>query len=305
MSNKFKPLHGAVAVAFGVFLSIFTAAQENMPQQLAAASKRPSESKQKRSEKNSATDPSVVVAPELIKKITERERLVAADPSNPVYINNLGVSYFQAGRFRDSASALEKAAKMEPLHGTTLLNLSLTYRSLNRMDAAIAAAGRALKMLPERIDAHEFLCNLYLNSDRAAEALPCYKVVREKAPNSPAVEVNYGAALFIAGEKEKALEVLKKTAAAFPNNGEAHFMLGVVQFRMKKNNAAVDSLKRAVESRPDHPIYRYNLAIAQIAVDNGAGALSQYKLLKTSDPEIAAQLYKLMFAGKIYTVEQK
>lgn len=305
MSNKFQPLHGVAAVAFVVLLSIFTAAaQEDVPQQLAAAAKNPSESIEKKASKNSAAD-SPAVVPELIEKITERERLVAADPSNPIHINNLGVSYFHAGRYKDAAAALEKAAKMKPLHGTTLLNLSVTYTWLNRTDAAVAAASRAVELLPKRIDAHEYLCGLYLNSVKAADAIPCYESVRKKAPINPAFEVSYGAALFIAGEKEKALDVLEKAAAVFPNNGETHFTLGVVQYKMKKNKDAVDSLKRAVESQPNRPMYRYNLAIAQMAVHNGAGALSQYKLLKTSDPEIAAKLYKQMFADKIYTVEQK
>lgn len=304
MLNKFQPLHGVAAVAFVVFLSIFTAAQEDVSQQLATVAKNPSESGTEKSKKDSAADASDV-SPELIEKITERERLVAADPSNPVKMNNLGVSYFHAGRYKDAATTLEKAAKLKPLHGTTLLNLSVAYTWLNRMDAAVTAANRAVEMMPERIDAHEHLCGLYLSSDKAADAVPCYKFIREKEPLNPALEVSYGAALFIAGEKEKALEVLEQATAAFPNNGEAHFMLGVVRYKMKRNKDAVDSLKKAVELQPDRPVYRYNLAIAQMAVNNGAGALSQYNLLKTSDPEIAAKLYKLMFADKLYTVEQK
>lgn len=225
--------------------------------------------------------------------------------SEGIRLNNLGVSHFRDGRYEDAAATLENAVKMGPLHGTTLLNLSVTYAWLNRLDEAAEAASRAVEMLPDRLDAREYLCHLYLNAKNASDAVGCYEYVRKMVSNNPSADVGYGTALFLTGEKDKALDVLEKAAAAFPNNGEAHFTLGVVQFKMKKNKAAVDSLKRAVESEPDQATYRYNLAIALIAVQNSAGALSQYNLLKTSDPEIAAQLYKILFADKVYSVDKK
>ncbi len=194
---------------------------------------------------------------------------------------------------------------MEPLHGTTLLNLSVSYVRLNQLDKAAEAAGRAVEMLPDRQDAREYLCHLYLSAKKASDAVGCYEYLRKESSNNPSAEVGYGTALFLKGEKDKALDVLERAIAAFPDFGEAYFTLGVIQYKMKMNKAAVDSFKKAVESEPDHAMYRYNLAIALIAVQNSFGALSQYNLLKTSHPEIAAQLYKELFSDKVYFVDNK
>ncbi len=103
------------------------------------------------------------------------ETAVAADPSNAAYRTQLGHAYFAAGRFASAQTAFEDAMALGATDGGTAVSLALSLSANSRVDDAVAM-----------LDA---------NRDRI-------------------VESDYGLALALAGQPERAIMVLTHAARA-------------------------------------------------------------------------------------------
>ena len=103
------------------------------------------------------------------------ETAVAADPSNAAYRTQLGHAYFAAGRFASAQTAFEDAMALGATDGGTAVSLALSLSANGRVDDAVAM-----------LDA---------NRDRI-------------------VESDYGLALALAGQPERAIMVLTSAARA-------------------------------------------------------------------------------------------
>lgn len=103
------------------------------------------------------------------------ETAVAADPSNAAYRSQLGHAYFAAGRFASAQTAFEDAMALGATDGGTAASLALALSANGRVNDAVAM-----------LDA---------NRDRI-------------------VESDYGLALALAGQPERAIMVLTRAARA-------------------------------------------------------------------------------------------
>jgi Flp pilus assembly protein TadD len=71
--------------------------------------------------------------------ITRLEQASAAKPESPAAQRSLGIAYFQANRFDDARSALDKAASMDPHDGVVALFRGLTAEAQGDIPAARSA----------------------------------------------------------------------------------------------------------------------------------------------------------------------
>lgn len=107
--------------------------------------------------------------------LTAAETAVAADPANAGYRTQLGHAYFAAGRFVSARTAFEDAMALGATDGGTAVSLALALSATGRTDDAVAM--------------------LDGNRDRI-------------------VESDYGLALALAGQPERAIMVLTRAARA-------------------------------------------------------------------------------------------
>lgn len=68
--------------------------------------------------------------------IPSLEQQAQRSPSNAAVNRALGIAYYQANRYAEARTALEKAAQLDPRDGTTALYLGLTAESQNDLPAA-------------------------------------------------------------------------------------------------------------------------------------------------------------------------
>ena len=71
----------------------------------------------------------------------------------------------------------------------------------------------------------------------------------------------------------------------------------------KRVDEAIEAFKRGVEAAPHLSKIRFNLGVAQLSIQNRAGAISQYNILKAENPELAGQLYRMLYGGQILFVD--
>ena len=235
--------------------------------------------------------------------IKDYEKLLRVKPNDPVILNNLGANYYLVGRLFESQSLLRKAVQRAPDLTQIRVNLAIVLNKTYNPDLAIEMLEGALKQEPQFVRAREILCGIYEQEKRLRETISCFEIL-ERSGNMKAVgAANFGTVVIENKEIERALSMLKQADLKFPDNPGIKNGLGVALFLKKKYEMAEIQLRRAVELEPDVAQVRYNLAMAQMMTNKRGAVLEQYKFLKTSDPELASKLFKILFQDKVISAK--
>jgi tetratricopeptide (TPR) repeat protein len=128
---------------------------------------------------------------------------------------------------------------------------------------------------------------------RYAEAVPVYRQLSDKAPESPGLLLNLGMALHLSGASREALAPLAEAAKRDPASYPAALMLGAARLRCGEPRAAMAPLKAAVRLRPDESEARSLLADALLAQGRHAEAGPQLEALARLAPEDASAWLRL------------
>jgi Flp pilus assembly protein TadD len=235
-------------------------------------------------------------------RISEYEKMLADDPSDLIAANNLGVLYFETGRYVDARDLIGRAAEGHTDSWNIQINASVVMAQSGSVDRALKYAQAAFNIAPKEVEVRQQLCNMYLAAGDATAALACFAALTKDDGCDPHDLLGYAETLMISGDPVTAETVIRDVVRSSPRIAGAYNSLGVAQFRQKHYPAAVESFRQAVSLTPDEAQFRYNLAVTQMATRNRDGALSQYNLIKTLDPKLAGQLYKMMFADKVVVV---
>ena len=59
--------------------------------------------------------------------MTEFQTAVKLSPAQPVYLNQLGITYRQQGEFAKARDAYQRAIALDPRYGAAILNLGILY----------------------------------------------------------------------------------------------------------------------------------------------------------------------------------
>ena len=149
-----------------------------------------------------------------------------------------------------------------------------TAAEQRRTAVALEQAGRSaeaesawralLKLQPTSAEAYAHLGFLESQQQRYAQAIPLYRKALALDPHMPALRMNYGLALFKAGELKDALatfeSLLKQQSPSSPETQRLKTLIGMSHYGLKQYAAAVPYLKQATESEPQNLPFRLLLA---------------------------------------------
>jgi len=231
--------------------------------------------------------------------IKEYEALVTASPDDAVILNNLGVMYYLAGRYYEAQSMIRKAAFREPKSFQIRTNWALALNKTHNPAYAISMLENVLNEDPNQHRTRQALCEIYLQEDRKTEAYECYETMRSNGKLGALSAANFSVVMLDRGEVDRAIELLRWADANFPPEAGVKNSLGIALYQKRKYADAERNLQQAVDLEPRRAKVRYNLAIVQMATQKRAAVLEQYKFLKTSNPELAGELYKVIYRDKI------
>lgn len=121
-----------------------------------------------------------------------------------------------------------------------------------------------LKLQPTSAEAYAHLGFLESQQQRYAQAIPLYRKALALDPRMPALRMNYGLALFKAGELKDAIGIfdglLKQQPPSSPEAQRLQTLIGMSHYGLKQYAAAVPYLKQATASEPQNLPFRLLLA---------------------------------------------
>ncbi len=213
------------------------------------------------------------------------EELVARQPANALFQNDLGVLCYQLG---DTAAAQQKyeiAHKQQPGNVTFARNLADLYFSIvNRVDDAIHIYLDLLKQNPRDVETLTNLGHICTAVDRLEEAKAFYHQALEIEPwntearqalsvqpqsAQPSVPrpvrpvdqlVSDARQLVQQGQSSQARELLEEALASYPQHAVVHNDLGVVAYSLGDPGAAQVAYEQAVKLDPTNINFKKNLA---------------------------------------------
>jgi tetratricopeptide (TPR) repeat protein len=200
--------------------------------------------------------------------ITEETQKTAADPGLVHYY--LGKSYQMLGRTEKAKDELEKAAQLNGRDPAAQLGLAYSYRSLERMEDAEAAARKAVALCEDILlsnpRSEEALYDLGLAHQMLKEydeALDAYLRVIEVNPDFHIASVSAGRVYALQGDFDRAIEkyhqAIEKAEKAGFNGAWTHVDLGDVYLKQGDAEPALKEYLIAVELEPNQDWMHFRL----------------------------------------------
>jgi arylsulfatase A-like enzyme/Flp pilus assembly protein TadD len=147
------------------------------------------------------------------------QRLVAADPQNPVFRSSLARAWRQHGDIGRAIALYREALAQNPDDPEAWYNLAAAFQDAGEQANAGAAIAEALRRDPRRPEAHNVL----------------------------------GIALIATGEPTRAMEEFNKAIAIDPRNSRAYNNLGNVMRAVGRTDDAFAAYRRSAELAPRYP----------------------------------------------------
>ncbi len=194
----------------------------------------------------------------------------------------LGLALREEGRLADAFRELQTATQLDPSDsdahytlGSVAWALSLPVNSQLNKKGGLAPSdyqgiageefSKALALSPKDAMLRINLAVLYLDSERANDAIPQAQEAVRIAPGDALAHVTLGRAYFASGEEEKAASEYDAAAKLDPHDGQALFALGQMRMFQHRTAEAEAALRQAIQVSPDlGPAYA---ALAQILVE--------------------------------------
>lgn len=107
--------------------------------------------------------------------------------------------------------------------------------------------------------------NEALTASNYKKAMEFYHQAEAQIPESPALDYNFGGALYLQGNYEETLEKYQKALNTSDPNLEARaqYNLGNTYYRMQDYKKAIESFQETLKSNPDDMDAKYNLELAR------------------------------------------
>jgi arylsulfatase A-like enzyme/Flp pilus assembly protein TadD len=193
-----------------------------------------------------------LVAGRLAEARTLYERLVAADPSNPVFMGQLAETCRRMGDYQRAVTLYRQAVAIAPVDREARYNLAITLQEAGRGEEALEALTAAIRLDPGRPEAHNAL----------------------------------GIALALRGNLEAAREQLARTVELDPHNSRAFNNLGNVLRDLKRRDEAEQAYRRAVELAPDYADPLNGLGSLEVQRDRPAAAIPYFDRALAIGPQL-------------------
>ncbi|HSU65335.1 MAG TPA: tetratricopeptide repeat protein [Tepidisphaeraceae bacterium] len=198
----------------------------------------------------------LVQAGQPVEAIPLLERAVAARPEDAGFLNNLAQSYLGAGRMNEAVEAFDRALRIEPTRTETLFSAALARlarKSPQDPGEALALLSRARSAGMESPELHQNIGIALLMSGRIDEAIRALQTAVEQRPDAAEPRFHLGVAYRHAGRAVKAREVLAEAVGLQPTYTRAMQALAALEAEAGRPREAESLLRKVIELRPDSP----------------------------------------------------
>ena len=187
-------------------------------------------------------------------------QIIASRPGNADAHNILGVSLAALGRMDDAIGALKRAVKMNGQAASYHANLGEILRQAGRLDEAAPAVEEAIKLDPNNAQALNNLGIIQYERKQFRDAVESYRRALELNPNMAEALNNLGNALRLTGDVDGALQAYQEALTQRAVYPEVYNNLGTLLQQDRKFEEAEHALRKAIQQNPRYIEAHNNLA---------------------------------------------
>ncbi len=194
--------------------------------------------------------------------------------------------------WKNSETLWTDSLKNYPNSSTAHGNLGVYYFDLGKYDKALPEYIKALEINPNYAEAHHNMGSIYLQNKMFDEAEKSYLRSCEIEPTAPRPHINLG---LIYRDEKKYDEAIKHLEAAIPQDqtGKAFYNLGLVYSDINEKEKALKSYLAAIEINPEDWNFRNNLGALYFSMQKYELAREQYQKVLALNPNNADVLSNL------------
>ncbi|MFP3938198.1 MAG: tetratricopeptide repeat protein [Phycisphaerae bacterium] len=197
----------------------------------------------------------------LHKAVSVYLRAVTLEPDDFDANLNLGVCYYQLGRYGSAEKYTRAAAKLRPDSAQAAANLGVILDSRGKPFQAIRSYKRSVELEFNQPAVLMNIGAIYVKQSRLPLALRYFEQARDQAPGSAAVHEQLGGCHYHMGNYDAAERAYRKAISLEPRSDVAHRGLGVVlmsryvsgERRRELREEALDAWMESLEINPEQP----------------------------------------------------
>ncbi len=208
---------------------------------------------------------------------TTLERLVAADPANPVFVGQLAEAARRGGDLDRALQYYRQALSLNPDDREARYNYAVTLQEAGRLEEAFVALKTAISLDPGRPEAHNALGIALAARGELPLARDEFRRAVELDPRNTRAWNNLGNVLRDLGNLDEAEQAYRRAVFLDASYVDPWNGLGTVEVQRDRPLAALPYFDRALALAPSLHEARMNRAIALDLAGRGAEAMREYR----------------------------
>jgi len=222
------------------------------------------------------------------------KKAIHIKPNEPDFYNNLGQAHRALRSYHEAIEAYQKAIQIKPNYSFALINLGETYIEMGRYQEAIETLRKAIQLKPNDAAFYQNMGVACRKIGRYREAIEAYQEAIRLKPDSSDAYNNLGLAYYSLNRCQEATEAFKNAIRLKPNDEEFYYNLGVTYTTLGNHPAGIESYQMVIRIKPDHVKARFNLGLSYLILKRRDLALEQYRILRDLDKDHAEKLFALI-----------
>ena len=231
------------------------------------------------------------------------KKAIHIKPNEPDFYNNLGQAHRALRSYHEAIEAYQKAIQIKPNYSFALINLGETYIEMGRYQEAIETLKKAIQLKPNDAGIYQNMGVAYRKIGRYREAIEAYQEAIRLKPDSSDAYNNLGLAYYSLNRCQEATEAFKNAIRLKPNDEEFYYNLGVTYTTLGNHPAGIEAYQMVIRIKPDHVKARFNLGLSYLILKRRDLALEQYRILRDLDKDHAEKLFALINKPETLTLK--
>ena len=199
----------------------------------------------------------------------------------------MGIVSQATGKPDAALTYFRKTLELDPNFEIVYRDLCFLLFQLGRLEEARQIAIQGTAQIPNSVDLHFYLGNLYHAERQFDLAIISFEQALLIQPQRAEILANLGLALLAKGDPAQAVIALQKALALNPNLIDARFNLGSALQTQNKTAEAIACYRAVLENNPQHIAAQNNLGSALRTIGNLNEALICYDHILANDPDSA------------------
>ena len=164
-----------------------------------------------------------------------------------------GNEWIAKGKYEEAAKSYKEAVAKEPDEPVYYNNLGITYLNLEKLDEALEVYQKMLEIQPRSYSANKMIGELYSIKKEYRQALPFFTRAAALSPDDPEAFYNLGLCLMNTGAISQSLDEFKRALELKPNYPMAYYQTGMIYVNLNRKEEAIRNLEKFLELVPNDP----------------------------------------------------